>query len=228
MSHPCLDVRVWLPLALAAAWFALRERGASPAVPLPQARSVELPALHGLPAPTGPQHFELDAAKSGVRFLVEGPRGQLLVECPAASGHLDLTPRPGEPIAGELELRLDLASLRPAGDGDASIDVFHVLGVHRNTEIVYRARLAATTTGDLPGVEQRTWLGTLQFGARTLRQTMVLWQCALAGHDLRLLGHGTVEAAPFGLPSRRWLLVFEEHHLVTLGLDLAWRRARGR
>jgi hypothetical protein len=139
-------------------------------------------------------------------------------------GTLDLEPDG----TGELELVLDLATLQPlhgaAGGGDRGIDLAHVLGVYRGSTIVYRARLAATTTSDLPGVSQRTFLGTLRLGSQVLTQPMQLWQCALPGQPLRLQGHGTVAADQYGLPTRRWLALFPEDHAVTLGLDLAWRR----
>ena len=220
MSHPCLDARVWLPLVVAAGWFATRARPPAPEPPGPPAAAMTLPPMHGLPPSTKEQVLELDAEHSSVRFLVTGLRGELLVACPAVQGSLKLL---AGGAGGELELRLDLASLVPLHDA-ASVDVPHVLGVHRGSEIVYRANLVATTGSDLPGVVQRTFLGTLRFGARVMQQPMQLWQCSLPGQPLRLQGHGTVAAEAYGLPKRRWLALIDEGHAVTLGLDLAWRR----
>lgn len=226
MSHPCLDPRVWLPLLLAGSWFAARARPPAVEPPAPPAVALALPPMHGLPPSSKEQNLELDAEHSSVRFLVTGLRGELLVACPSVQGSLKLL---AGGAGGELELRLDLASLVPLHDstvhgGTGGVDVPHVLGVHRGSEIVYRANLVATTGSDLPGVVQRTFLGTLRFGSRVMQQPMQLWQCSLPGQPLRLQGHGTVAAETYGLPKRRWLALIDEGHAVTLGLDLAWRR----
>lgn len=52
--------------------------------------------------------------------------------------------------------------------------------------------------------------------------------CSLPGHPLRLSGHGTVDAASLGLPSRSWFHIVSERHRITLGLDLAWSIVRDR
>ena len=224
MNRSLLDPRVWLPLAIAGVCFGLRATPIPPPAPLDAVRAITLPELRGLPPSTRPQQLELDPERSSVRFLVAGLPQELLVACPGVKGTLDLAPNG----TGELELVLDLATLQPlhgaAGGGDRGIDVAHVLGVYRGSTIVYRARLAATTSSDLPGVSQRTFLGTLRLGSQVLAQPMQLWQCSLPGQPLRLQGHGTVAADQYGLPTRRWLALFPEDHAVTLGLDLAWRR----
>lgn len=224
MNRSLLDPRVWLPLAIAGVCFGLRATPIPPPAPLDAVRAITLPELRGLPPSTKPQQLELDPERSSVRFLVAGLPQELLVACPGVKGTLDLAPNG----TGELELVLDLATLQPlhgaAGGGDRGIDVAHVLGVYRGSTIVYRARLAATTSSDLPGVSQRTFLGTLRLGSQVLAQPMQLWQCSLPGQPLRLQGHGTVAADQYGLPTRRWLALFPEDHAVTLGLDLAWRR----
>lgn len=224
MTRAIFDPRVWLPLAIAGVWFGLRATPTPPPTPLGEVRAITLPAMHGLPPASKAQHLDLDPERSSVRFLVTGLAQELLVACPGVKGTLDLEPNGN----GELELVLDLATLQPlhgaASGNDRGIDVAHVLGVYRGSTIVYRARLAATTTSDLPGVSQRTFLGTLRLGAQVLAQPMQLWQCSLPGQPLRLQGHGTVAADQYGLPTRRWLALFPEDHAVTLGLDLAWRR----
>lgn len=224
MTRAIFDLRVWLPLAIAGVCFGLRATPTPPPAPLGEVRAITLPAMHGLPPSTKPQRLELDPERSSVRFLVSGLAQELLVACPGVKGTLDLAPNG----TGELELVLDLATLQTlhgaAGGDDRGIDVAHVLGVYRGSTIVYRARLAATTTSDLPGVSQRTFLGTLRLGSQVLTQPMQLWQCSLPGQPLRLQGHGTVAADQYGLPTRRWLALFPEDHAVTLGLDLAWRR----
>jgi hypothetical protein len=210
---------------VACAWFATRALPPPVPAPAPSAQSFELSAMHGLPPSSREQRLELAAEESSVRFLVEGTRGELLVACTAVHGSLVLG---ANNTGGELELHLDLGSLQPLGEPVAGLDVAHVLGVHRGSEIVYRATLAATTTSDLPGVCQRTWLGTLRLGGRALQQPMQLWQCSLPGQLLRLQGHGSVAAADYGLPLRRVFGLLAEQHVVTLGLDLAWRRPRAR
>lgn len=223
MNRAVLDARVWLPLAVAGILFGFRALPTPAPLPLDEVRSFTLPTMHGQPPAKSAQHLELDAERSSVRFLVTGLHEELLVACTSVKGTMDLEPNG----SGELELELDLASLQPLHGVDRGVDVAHVLGVYRGSTIVYRAKLVSIATSDLPGVSQRTWIGTLRFGAQVLQQPMQLWQCALPGQPLRLQGHGTVAAANFGLPTRRWLALFPEEHAVTLGLDLAWRRRAG-
>lgn len=224
MRPVVFDARVWLPAVLAIGLFAFRAMPVPPS-PLPTASpSIALPAMRGLPTPTTAQQWDLSASDSSVRFLVEGPRGKLLATCHVASGTLDLA-APAQ--TGELELRLDLTSLTRS-DAETDLDVHHVLGVHRTSEVIYRGRLLATTSCDLPGVRRLLFMGPLHFDDRVVQQPMQLWQCSLPGQPMRLQGHGSVQAAAFGLPARTWLGLFPEEHTVTLGLDLAWRRRRAR
>lgn len=220
--HPAFDLRVWLPALLAAVVFV--PRAAPLAVPTARAAAAgaQLPTIHGLPPATTDQRYELDAAASTVRFHATGPRGELLVACTGLRGNLHL---PAGGMGGSLELQLDLGSLQ-AITTDSGFDLAHVLGVHRGSELSYRAGLVATTTTDLPGVSQRTWLGSLRFGVRAMRQPMQLWQCSLPGQPLRLQGHGTVAGDDYGLPRRHLFGLYTEHAEVTLGLDLVWRRRR--
>lgn len=224
MNRHLLDPRVWAPALLGIAFFAPRALPAPVAPTASRPQAIVLPSLHGAPATGTAQDLELLPERSAVHFLVQGPRGELLVACPACSGSLHLDAKGQQ---GSLELRLDLTSL-PNATPDTGLDVHHVLGVHRSAEVVYRGTLVATTSSDLPGVQRLTFLGLLYFGDRALQQPMQLWQCSLPGQPLRLQGHGTVLGANYGLPSRRWLGLLDERHDVTLGLDLAWRRARGR
>ncbi|MGB3965434.1 MAG: hypothetical protein WBO45_01795, partial [Planctomycetota bacterium] len=173
------------------------------------------------PDQAGPRTLEIDAGRSAVRFLVATGRGELLVECSAVAGSLHFGKTRGE---GELELQLDLAALQPVGGKSLPADLVDVLGVQRGDEVVYRAELVATTTCDLPGVTGLTWLGTLRFGHRVVRQPMQTWLCALPGQPLRLHGHGTVSGADYGLRRHTLFGLYEEPHDVTLGFDLACRR----
>lgn len=221
MKNPCRDVRVWLPVTLAAAAFLPRLSPPPPGAAPAGVPALALPAVHGVAAPKVATSYELDAEASSVRFLVRGDRGELLVSCPGLHGSLQLD---AGGHTGRLELRCDLGSLRvlePQGD----LDVQHVLGVHRN-ELVYRAQLVADATSDLPGVGRQIWLGTLTFGTRLRRQPIETWCCRLPARSLRLSGHGTVDAETLGLPTRRWFGIVAEHNEVTMGLDLAWRRRR--
>jgi hypothetical protein len=213
--HAALDLRVWLPAVLAAAVFLPRA--------LPVAMPAARPAVAAMPPATTDLRYELDAAASTVRFHAAGPRGELLVACTGLRGALEL---PATAAGGSLDLHLDLGSLQPIGSDTSGFDLAHVLGVHRGSELSYHAKLVATTTTDLPGVTQRTWLGRLQFGVRSVRQPMQLWQCSLPGQPLRLQGHGTVAGDDYGLPRRHWLGLYTEPAQVTLGLDLVWRRRR--
>lgn len=223
MNRHLLDARIWVPAVLGILMFLPRAWPATPPPPSPRASAVAMPALHGSPPTRTAASFELVPEHSAVHFLVRGPRGELQVPCPGVRGTLQIDPKgPGT----TLELHLDLTSL-PTAAG-ASLDVHHVLGVHRSAEVVYRGALATTTSSDLPGVQRLLFLGRLHFGDRAVQQPMQLWQCSLPGQPLRLQGHGTVSGAAFGLPTRRWLGLLTERHEVTLGLDLAWRRSRDR
>lgn len=222
MNRYLLDPRVWLPALVGLSCFAPRALPAPAAPPHERPQAVALPPLHGAPAGSGVQSFELLPERSSVHFLVRGPRGELLVNCPGCRGTLQLDAKNNQ---GSLELRLDLTSLTDTAPG-SGIDVHHVLGMHRTSEIVYRGNLVATTRTDLPGVEDLLFVGLLHFGELALQQPMHLWQCSLPGQPVRLQGHGTVAGAAYGLPSRRWLGLVTEHHAVSLGLDLAWRRTR--
>lgn len=225
MNRSCLDPRVWTPIAIAALCFSFRlHPPAAPAAADP-ARPVALPAMQPAPPPKSDVDYVLDPAKSTVRFLVEGSQGELLTTCTRVEGRLRLTTK-GE--GSEFELELDLGSLAPSGTEPTTIDLYRLLGVHRGSEVRYRGTLLRTSTTNLPSVTERVWLGTLRIGPRIVRQPMQLWQCALSGQPMRLQGHGTVDVADYGLPRRSWLGLLQENHVVTLGLDLAWRRSSPR
>ncbi|MBM4063333.1 MAG: hypothetical protein FJ265_19875 [Planctomycetes bacterium] len=225
MSRALLDPRVWLPAALAALLLGSREalRPGSPTSPA-AAAAVELPTPKLVPAGPRDQAYDLDAARSSVRFLVEGEGRELLATCSVTSGRLDLR---ADAPSSTIELQLDLGSLVPAaGDGTAlpEAELLHLLGVHRGVEVSYRGTLTSTTTAPLPGLVHRLWTGSFRFGHRAVRQQVGLWQAALPGQPLRLQGYGTVVADDYGLPVRSWLGFAPERHAITLGLDLAWRR----
>lgn len=219
------DPRTWLPAAVAALWFAAR---ALPPAPIPAPRpatSVALPPLHGVEPPAGTHRWRLDPADTSVRFLVQGPRGELLARCAAATGELVLT---DGGRSGTLALELDLGSLRRLDARGTGLDLAHVLGVHRGGTLSFRGDLTAFTRTDLPGTSRCTWLGTLRFGGRTWRQPLQTWLVLLPGRAPRLQGHGSIAGDACGLPRRSWFGLIPEHHEVTLGLDLGWTRDRGR
>lgn len=225
MNRHSLDLRVVGPLVVAAACLATRLFPPVTKAPSPPPRASELPAPFVLPAPKGDVAYELDPAKSTVRFLVEGQDGELLAACTQFSGHVRLATQPD---ASELELDLDLGALETVGTAASSIDLHRLLGVHLGARIHYRAKLVRTSTTPVPGVTERVWLGTLYLDQRSMRQPMQLWQCSLPGQPMRMQGHGTVDVADYGLPRRGWFGMFQEKHTVTLGLDLAWRRQGAR
>lgn len=230
MNRSCVDPRVWLPLALASVVWAGREATQPPPLPpLPHADGVPLPVPTLLTLPNRDQGYDLDPAASCVRFQVEGEGQKSLFQCHVCSGKLDLR---ADPRDSTLELRLDLASLAPVGAPAAvlaTLDLQHLLGVHRGSEIAYRGNLLSTATASpIPGLLQRVWLGTLRFGNRVVRQPIALWQTALPGQPVRMQGYGTVGVEPYGLPRRDWLGLVRERHVVTLGLDLAWKRRQPR
>ena len=225
MKRAWLDPRVWGPALVAAVCFAFRMQPPPAAAVLPTPHVVELPAVHGAPPPKADTEYELDAERSSVRFLVEGNGDELLASCPNVSGRLVLR---AKAETSELELHLDLGSLVPIGEPKSTIDLRRLLGVHRGSEVAYRATLLRSSTSNLPGVTERLWLGTLRLGSRLTRQPMQLWQSSLLGQPLRLQGHGSVDTADYGLPPRSWLGILKEQHVVTLGLDLAWKRRASR
>jgi hypothetical protein len=216
-----LDPRLGGPLLLAALCLLWRERAPRPAPPLAGGHSLALPVPNLPPHTRRNQTFELDAEHSTARFLVEGTAGELLVACRGLRGELRLGT---DDAAASLTLHLDLGSLEPIGGQAPTIDLRRLLGVHRGSEIVYHGKLLSTSTTPVPGVQHLLWRGTLWFGSRAVQQPIGLWQCSLPGQPLRLQGHGTVATADYGLPRRTRFALFEEHHDVTLGLDLAWKR----
>lgn len=222
MNRHLLDVRVWGPMLVGIACFVPRALPPAAARPGMHPAAVELPQPRGLPPATAAVHCELVGEQSSVRFHVTGPRGEMLATCSSISGDLRLDGKQG---TGSLDLRLDLTSLTDDAPLDG-LDVHHVLGAMRTSSIAYHADLVATTRCDLPGVQRLLFLGRLHLGERTLLQPMELWQCSLPGQPMRTQGHGTVQAAVFGLPERRRFGIWPERHEVTLGLDLAWRRTR--
>jgi hypothetical protein len=166
----------------------------------------------------------LDAERCSVRFLCDTGGDETLAACRRLTGRLRVQDG-GE--RRELDLDLDLGSLQPVGEAAPDLDLWRLLGVHRGSEVSYRASQLRRSTGTLPGVTELLWLGTLRFDGRVVQQPMVLWQVSLPGQPLRLQGHGSVAGDTYGLPSRRWLGLGTRSHVVTLGLDLAFRRERG-
>lgn len=229
MNRGALDWRLWLPLAIGTVAWAGREVTAAPvAAAEPPVTALALPLPRLLTLPVRDQVYDLDAERSYVRFLVEGEGEELLVQCPVVSGSLELR---ADPAASVLELRLDLGSVVPTEEGprsEAAIDLRHLLGVHRGNELIFRGTLLSTSTAPVPGLLHHLWLGTMRFGNRVVRQPIALWQTALPGQPVRLQGHGTVAVEPYGLPRRVWLGLVQERHVVTLGLDLAWKRRASR
>ncbi|MCB9878598.1 MAG: hypothetical protein H6835_13455 [Planctomycetes bacterium] len=224
MTRPLADPRVVLPALVAAVCFGFRAvPQRSPDEPV-AAHSVALPPLRGL-TPRGQVDYDLDPERSSVRFLVRGGAGQLLADCARVEGALSLGP---EPVDGALTLRLDLASLRLRDTPPPTVDVHHVLGVLGDLQLEFRGALQAAAMVDVPGLSRDSWIGTVHFGPRVQRQPIVLWRTLLPGRPLRTQGHGTVAGASFGLPDRTWFGLFADDFQVTVGLDLAWRRRRGR
>lgn len=219
------DAAAWLPLAVAAVFFGGRELacGAGPGA-TQTASSVELPVPLGAEAPRHEQSYELDATHTSVRFAVAGPGGEVLLACPAVRGQLELRP---DGAASELVLELDLGSLEPVAAQDAhwaAAAIRHLLGAHRASTLTYRATLVSRATTPLPQLTRVHWLGRMRFGNHTVQQPIDLWQTAMPGRPLRLQGYGTVGADVYGLLRRSWLGLVQEKHVVTLGLDLAWKR----
>lgn len=217
-------VRIWSPSLVGALVFALRALPPAPAPPPEPGHAIELPALHGLPAPGDRQRFELDPTASSVRFRVVGRAGELLATCARVAGALELGARDGD---GTLELTFDLAGVEPVPGAPHDVDPRELLGVFGGASVRYSAELAAVTRTELTGVSLSTWLGTIHFGGRVQRQPMQLWSCRLPGRPLRLQGHGTVAGDSYGL-ERRWFGPLDQRYRITLGLDLAWRRVRDR
>lgn len=223
MKHPARDPRAWLPALAGLAMLLPRALPAPPAAPAARPVAVVMPTLHA-PAPTtSARRFELVPAQSAARFLVAGPGDDGLVRCDGCTAWLDLGPGG----AGALDLAIELATATTAS-GAGGVDLLDVLGAHRAARLRFRGELVAATTTDLPGVRELTFAGRLYFADRVVQQSLRLWLCELPGRGPRLQGHGTVPAAPFDLPVRRWCGIVARHREVTLGLDLAFRRRRDR
>lgn len=228
MNRAVLDPRVLLPVLLGSAVLAGREllRPGVPPAP-PPAISVELPTPQLVPPTNREIAYDLDLERSTVRFVLRGEGRDLVLRCPVVSGSLEFRPPPAESV---LELHLDLGTLAAwnapvDAETDACLD--DLLGARRDGRIDYRGTLVSTATSPLQGLVHRLFSGAVCFGSRVVRQPVGLWQTALPGQPLRLQGYGTVDAATFRRPRPHWFGLAEEHHAVTLGLDLAWKRRTG-
>lgn len=216
------DPRVFVPLLLALLLFGAREvTRPQPAPPVEVVHSVELPVPRGEALPRKEQEYELDPEASVVRFLVRTEDEDLALACPDAKGHLVVSP---DPASCRIDIEFDLGGLRGV-DGSVSDELlWHVLGVHKNVAVEYRAGLVSLATTPLPAVRLCVFDGSLRFGGRIVRQPMELWQTALPGRPLHLMGHGTFAVDTYGLQPRGAFPFLHESHVVTLGLDLAWKR----
>lgn len=222
MNRSVLDPRVWLPVLGAVALFVLRERPAADvAGAAPRLEVVTLPAVRASVPPLRDQDFELDGERSTVRFAIDGASGPLVVACPLVEGKLALR---RDERQSELQLKLDLASLQILTPGADPGELRELLGVRGSAELGYVARLQQSGTCGVPGVRELFFVGTMRCDDRVVQQPMVLWQPVLPGQPTRLQGHGTVSTAPYHLPARGWFGFARQSHVVTLGLDLVWKR----
>lgn len=216
---------VWGPALFAAVVFATRELTRPPLpTPDPPGHAIALPMLRTGAQPRSRTEYRLDLPRSCIRFLVTAAGVEHAYDCLLAQGELVLGGRDDE---ARFRLVLDLASLRPApSDADpADPQVLRdLLGVHSGDEVVFLGNLLARTTAPVPVLQMLTWLGTLRFGGRHVRQSLQVWQTAVPGQPIRLQGHGPVPTATYGLQRRGWLGLFSQPHVVTLGFDLAWQR----
>lgn len=224
--RPLFDPRVLGPFVVAAACLAVFEARDVPAPVAVHARSFELP-VPVVPAVAGrAEMFEVDPERSSVRFVLGTGAGERVFVCPGMHGRLVLG---ANDAAAELELQLDLATLTPlAGCTGPGCSLLDLLGPHRDGLVAFRAGLLSTATSPMPGVLRRTWVGTLRCGGHAVQQTIDAWQSRLPGRPLRLQAHGPVPVELLGLPRHGGLLSFVDHHDVTLGFDLAWRRLPAR
>lgn len=220
------DLRTWLPLVAACAVFVGRETLRTEERPLPPpARSVTLPQFQGPASQPRKATYELDRERSSVRFLLRSNGRESLFQCPVVDGTYVTSPEDG---GMHLEIELDLGSLVPVGRGasaDAIQQLRDLLGVNRAETVRYHAGLVSRASTPLPGLSQLVWQGELHFGGRTVRQAMSLWQTLLPGQPPRLQGHGTVPTDAYGIGRSAWFGLVNDHHVVTLGLDLGWQRS---
>lgn len=225
MNAPATLAAVWGPLLLGALAFGAREgtRPVAVAHPAP-GRATALPMLRNGAAPTKATEYDLDLERSTIRFLLRSGSSECRFDCPLAQGNLVLSAKDAE---CRLELALDLASLRPAApcnDSAGPTVLRELLGVHRAGDIRFRGDLVSRASVPIPVLHLLTWNGPLRFGSTVVRQPLQLWQTAIPGQPLRLQGHGTVTTDAYGLRRDGWLGIFPQEHVVTLGLDLAWKR----
>lgn len=219
------DPRTWLPLVAACLLFAGREALRTRAAPVPEAaRAVMLPQFTGPAAQPRRARYELDRARSSVRFLLRSNGRESLFQCPVVDGTYITSQDDG---GVQLELEFELGSLVPAGSGataGAVQQLRDLLGVNRAETVRYKASLVSRATTPIPGLSQLVWQGDLHFGGRTVRQAMSLWQTLLPGMPPRLQGHGTVPTDAYGIGRSAWFGLVQDHHVVTLGIDLGWQR----
>jgi hypothetical protein len=186
---------------------------------------VALPQFQGPAAQLRKATYELDRGRSSVRFLLRSNGRESMFQCPVVDGTYTTSQEDG---GMHLELQFDLGSLVPVGSG-ASVDAVQqlrdLLGVNRAETVRYRAELVSRASTPLPGLSQLVWQGDLHFGGRTVRQAMSLWQTLLPGQPPRLQGHGTVPTDAYGIGRSAWFGLVQDHHVVTLGIDLGWQRS---
>ena len=225
MNRSVFDPRVGGPVLVAALLFALREgHTLPPVVPATRPAVIELPAVHAANPPLRDQDFELDLERSTVRFAIASGDGLVLLGCTRCAGRLALR---RDERRSQLSLDLDLASLTVLTPGADPGLLRELLGVRADSTLQCRADLVRTAGTALPGVRELLWDGAVRCDGRAVRQPMVLWQPTLPGQPMRLQGYGSVSTAPYHLPNPSWFGL-SPAHVVTLGLDLVWRRAAPR
>ena len=117
MKPACLDVRVWVPVLLAAAIASVRALPTPPAAMPSRPRVLELPALRGQPPLGKATKFELLPDKSSVwrttadrTLAIEPTAGELFIDEAAHTGTLRLQ---GTASDGEIDLRLRCTDFAP-------------------------------------------------------------------------------------------------------------------
>ncbi|MFM1871171.1 MAG: hypothetical protein RL398_593 [Planctomycetota bacterium] len=229
MNGPAALAAIWGPLLLGVLAFGMRElvRPTAAAQPAP-GRATALPMFRNGAAPTKATEYTLDLERSTIRFLLRTGDSECRYDCPLAQGALVLSAKDAE---CQLELTLDLAALRaadPGNDPAGPAVLRELLGVHRAGDIRFRGDLVSRASAPIAVLQLLTWSGPLRFGSTVVRQPLQLWQTAIPGQPIRLQGHGTVTTAAYGLRRDGWLGIFPQEHVVTLGLDLAWKRVAAR
>jgi len=215
-----------LPLLLAATLVVAHDLRSGPRSQgdLEPAPSLPLPVPPTTAPPEDDTVYHVLRAGSQAHFEAHGTFRDIC----ASTRHIDGTLRfeSGEPDT--LQLTVELGSLSPGPDTDASqlaADLRRLLGLAVDDQLRFSGRREWVQSQPGLPLQRVRWRGLLWIGDQPLMQDMEFWLTAVGTSGLRLQGVGSLDAGSLRLPQRYWLGVIPESYRITMGLDLAFRMA---